>query len=166
MISARGDQSPLAACLSAVEAGSSPSESEIEREIFEGIIMSTVRNMPATGEIVVGLDKSAAGWRPAASARSTGQPLRAVQVFSCSPEGGIARTPVAKDGPAGIRESAGVRLDELARRRRSVMDGFAGPRPCEPRPASCGPPADQVLEDGCALDTDSRRPKVMQGKFA
>lgn len=88
MISARGDQSPLAACLSAVEAGSSPSESEIEREIFEGIIMSTVRNMPATGEIVVGLDKSAAGWWPTASARSTGQPLRAVQVFSCSPEGG------------------------------------------------------------------------------
>lgn len=141
---------------------------QIEREIFEGIIMSTVPNMPATGEIVVGLDKSAAGWRAAASARSTGQPPRAVQVFSCSPEGGIARTPAAKEGPAGIRGSAGVRLDEFACRRRSlrVMDGIAGPRPCEPRPASCGPAADQVLEDGCALDTDSRRPKVMQGKFA
>ena len=126
--------------------------------------MSTVPNMPATGEIVVGLDKSAAGWRPAASARSTGQPLRAVQVFSCSPDGGIARTPVAKEGPAEIRGSAAVRLDELARRRR--LDGIAGPRPCEPRPVSCGLPADQVLEDGCALDTDSRRPKVMQGRFA
>jgi hypothetical protein len=60
---------------------------QIEREIFEGIIMSTVPNMPATGEIVVGLDKSATGWRPAASAQSTGQSLGAVQVFSCRPEG-------------------------------------------------------------------------------
>jgi hypothetical protein len=34
---------------------------QIEREIFEGIIMSTVPNMPATGEIVVGLDKSVVG---------------------------------------------------------------------------------------------------------
>jgi hypothetical protein len=35
MISARGDQSPIAACLSAVDAGGSPSESKTEREIFE-----------------------------------------------------------------------------------------------------------------------------------
>ncbi len=167
MISARGDESPLAACLSAVEAGSSPSESKRGREIFEGLILSTVTHLRTTGEIVVGLDKLAVGWRPAASARSMGQPLHNVQLFSSGIEGVIARTLAAKDGPAEIRGSAAVRLD-VARRRRSlrVMDGIPGPRPCEPQPASCGPPADQVLEDGCALDTDSRRPKVMQGKFA
>lgn len=132
-------------------------------EILEGIIMSTVTKMQATGEIVVGLDKSAAGWRAAASARSTGQPLRAVHVLSCSPEGVIAVTPAAEDGPSEVRESAEACVDQLERRPRSfrVMDGIAGPRPCEPRPASCGPPADQVLEDRFALDTDSRRPEVM-----
>ena len=35
MISARGDEGPVAACLSAVEAGGSPSESKTEREILE-----------------------------------------------------------------------------------------------------------------------------------
>jgi hypothetical protein len=74
---------------------------------------------------------------------------------------GVARTPVAKEGQAVARGSVRVRVDELASRRRSlrVMDAFAGPRPCEPRPASCGPAADQVLKDGCGLDTDSQRPK-------
>ena len=52
--------------------------------------MSTVTYMRATDQIVVGLDKSAASWPlggAAASARSAGQPLRAVQVFSCGPKG-------------------------------------------------------------------------------
>ena len=74
--------------------------------------MSTVTKMQATGEIVVGLDKSAAGWRAAASAPSTGQPLRAVHVLSCSPEGVIAVTPAAEDGPAEVRESAEACVDQ------------------------------------------------------
>jgi hypothetical protein len=80
--------------------------------------MSTVTYMEAAGEIVVGLDKSAARWRPAASARSTSQPLRAVRVSGVARRG-IARTSVAKEGQAEIRGSARVRLDELARRRPS-----------------------------------------------
>ena len=61
--------------------------------------MSTVTYMQAAGEMVVGLDKSATRWRPAASARSTSQPLRAVRVFSCSPKGD--RADLGREGVSG-----------------------------------------------------------------
>ena len=80
--------------------------------------MSTFTYMQAAGEMVVGLDKSAARWRPAASRGRQGS--RCVLCgYSAVARRGIARISVAKEGQAEIRGSARVRLDELARRRPS-----------------------------------------------